>query len=123
MSGTKSQQDELIELRSVGGVVVASFHRGGFKDEKQILATLERLGKIIDSRKAVRMVVDMTRIDYLSSAGLGRMVSLLKKAMATGGSLYLACMNEQIRELFEVMRLTQIFRIFPTVEAGVEAFE
>lgn len=113
--------DETIELRTEGPVVVASFVKGRFQDEKQILSTLERLGKIIDSRKNVRMILDMEQIQYLSSAGLGRLVSLLKKAMSGGGFMHLARLRPEIRELFDVMRLTQIFKIFETVEAGVTA--
>ena len=114
--------DELIELRTEGSVVVAEFIKGSFKDEKQILATLEKLGGVIDSRQNVQMVVDMSKIEYLSSAGLGRMVSLLKKAMAGGGCLHLASLNEPIQELFEVMRLTQIFKIYPDVAAACADF-
>lgn len=114
--------DELIELRTQGSVVVAEFVKGSFKDEKQILATLEKLGGVIDARQNVQMVVDMKKIDYLSSAGLGRLVSLLKKAMSGGGCLHLAALNEPILELFEVMRLTQIFKIFPSVDEAIAGF-
>ena len=115
-------QDELIELRNEGPVVIAEFVKGSFRDEKQILVTLEKLGGVIDSREKVQMVLDMSKIEYLSSAGLGRIVSLLKKAMSGGGCLHLAQLAEPIQELFEVMRLTQIFKIFPSVDEAVEAF-
>lgn len=118
-----STHDDVIQLRTEGSVVVASFVKGSFQDEKQILAILERLGTVIDARENVRMVLDMERIEYLSSAGLGRLVSLLKKAMAGGGCLYLARTKPQIKELFDVMRLTQIFKIFDEIEDGVAAYE
>lgn len=112
--------DDMIALRTEGPVVVASFVKGSFQDEKQILAILEKLGQIIESREKVRMILDMEQIQYLSSAGLGRLVALLKKAMSGGGFLHLACMRSEIRELFDVMRLSQIFKIFDTVEEGID---
>ncbi|MFQ5655005.1 MAG: STAS domain-containing protein [Planctomycetota bacterium] len=114
--------EDTIDLRSEGAVVVATIRKGTFRDEKQILPTLERLGKIIDARSKVQMVLDLSHVEYLSSAGLGRLVALLKKARAGGGDLYLAAVNKPIHELLEVMRLTEIFEIHGRIEEAVEAF-
>ena len=116
-------QDELIKLQNKGGVVVATVIHGTFREEKRILAALERLGNIIDSRKNVQVVLDMASVEYLSSAGLGRLVALLKKSMAGGGCLHIATLRAEILELFEVMRLGRIFKIFDTVEEALSAFE
>ncbi len=115
--------DEMINLRNEGGVVVATVTSGTFHEEKKILAALERLGKVIDERKGVRMVLDLEKVEYLSSAGLGRLVALLKKAMTGGGCLYLATLRDEIRELFEVMRLTEIFKIFPNANEALLALQ
>ncbi|MEM7262673.1 MAG: STAS domain-containing protein [Planctomycetota bacterium] len=114
--------DDTITLTTRGSVVVAAIKGGSFHEEKQILSTLDRLGEIIDSRENVRMVVDIETVEYLSSAGLGRLVALLKKAMAGGGKIHLANMQAEIRELFDVMRLTQIFTIYDDLDAACEAF-
>ena len=116
-------QDELIKLRNEGGVVVAKVVNGTFREEKKILSALERLGGIIDSRSKVHMVLDMENVEYLSSAGLGRLVALLKKSKAGGGCLHLAAMSKEIHELFEVMRLGQIFKIFDAVDQAVAEFD
>jgi len=115
--------DDNITLTTQGGAVVASIKGGSFHEEKQILATLDRLGQIIDDRENVRMAIDLKTVEYLSSAGLGRLVALLKKAMAGGGKIHLAALQPDISELFEVMRLTQIFNIFETVDDACAAFE
>ena len=120
MSSTVS--DEMFALSSEGGIVVATAKSGSFHEEKQILAALEKLGHEIDSRKGVRMVLNLGKVEYLSSAGLGRLVALLKKAMTGGGNLYLAALRSEIGELFEVMRLTEIFKIFPSTEEALKAY-
>ncbi len=113
--------EEYITLRQEEGVVVATILGGSFQDEKKILATLKRLGDVIDSHKKVRLVLDMASVEYLSSAGLGRLVALLKKTLAGGGIMHLAGVRAEIHELFEVMRLTQIFRLYPDVEQAKRA--
>jgi anti-anti-sigma regulatory factor len=50
-------------------------------------------------------------------------VALLKKAIGGGGNLFLVGLSNEIRELFDVMRLTQIFTIFSSVEDAMQAFE
>ncbi|MFN0060817.1 MAG: STAS domain-containing protein [Planctomycetota bacterium] len=119
--GTKSG-DETISLRTQGTVVIATVHGGCFHEEKAILATLEKLGQVIDTRKHVQMVLDMSTISYLSSAGLGRLVALLKKSMAGGGCIHLANVQPEIRELFDVMRLNKIFKVFQSVDEAVKSF-
>ncbi len=118
-----TDNDSMISLRNEGAVVVAAFNSGSFHEEKQILATLERLGGVIDSRENVKMVLDLAKVESLSSAGLGRLVALLKKAVRGGGTLCLASLRDEIRELFDVMRLTQIFKLFPTTEDAVTALQ
>ena len=114
--------DEFISFENHDGVVVATIIGGTFQEEKRILATLKKLGEVIDAKQGVRLVLDISSVEYLSSAGLGRLVALLKKAMAGGGSLHLAGLRPEIQELFEVMRLTQIFKLFPDVDQARCAF-
>ncbi len=120
---SSSIQDSMVLLEHEGGVVVAKFNKGSFHEEKEVLSTLDKLGSIIEQREKVRMVLNLEKVEYLSSAGLGRLVALLKKAIGGGGNLFLVGLSNEIRELFDVMRLTQIFKIFSSVEDAMQAFE
>ena len=64
----------------------------------------------------------MSNIEYLSSAGLGALVGLLKKVRCNKGELKLCCLHNQIYELFEVMRLEKIFDLFPSQDAALKDF-
>ena len=108
--------DEIIELRNDGGVIIAEMTRGAFRDENGVLAALEKLGQAMDNRQNLRMVLDLGVVEYMSSAGLGRLVACLKKARASGGDLILAQVRAEIYELLDLMKLTQIFTVKDTVE-------
>ena len=73
-SSVTTTNDELIQLRNEGGVVVASMIRGSFRDENGILQALEKLGQVVENRKNLRMTLDLGVVEYMSSAGLGRRV-------------------------------------------------
>ncbi len=117
------QSDEIIELKNEGRVVIASLTRGAFRDENGVLAALEKLGHVMDNRQNLRMVLDLEVVEYMSSAGLGRLVACLKKARAGGGDLILARVRPEIYELLDLMKLTQIFTVMDTIEEATKTLE
>lgn len=55
--------------------------------------------------------VDFASLDYISSAGLGILLSTQKRLAASGHELLLNNMNGHIREIFDLCGFDQLFRI------------
>ena len=70
----------------------------------------------------VRMVVDLSQVDYLSSAGLRVLLSALKNARERGGDLYLVGLQDSVRKVLNLAGFTSIFKIFPTIAEAIDAF-
>jgi anti-sigma B factor antagonist len=70
-----------------------------------------------------RLVIDLSRVCFVDSSGLGAMLSCLRQLTAKGGDLKLCGMSKQVRATFELVRMHRIFDIFPTREEAVQAFE
>jgi len=115
-------KEGLLTSQVIDGVVVIGFSRGRIRDEREILKTFESLGRYIESKCGLKIVLDLGHIEYLSSAGLGHLVGLLKKARGKGSTLKLCALREPIQELFDVMRLTKIFDIHPGVKEAADSF-
>ncbi len=115
-------KDGIIRAGQVAGVLVVNFLRGRIREEREILRALEDLGKKIEANQGLKLLLNLEKIEYLSSAGLGNLVGLLKKSRRSGGVFKLCNMQDPIHELFEVMRLTKIFEIYNTEQEGVESF-
>jgi anti-sigma B factor antagonist len=65
----------------------------------------------------VRMVVvDFSQSAYIDSSGLGALVSLGKRLREAGGDLRLACLNEDLRTLFELTRLDSLFPLYASLD-------
>lgn len=60
------------------------------------------------------VIIDFTRSGYIDSSGLGALVSLSKRVRDAGGDLRLAGLNEDLRRLFELTRLDQLFPLYAT---------
>lgn len=114
--------DDIIETQTIDNVIYARFLSGRIRDDKRIFLAFESLDNYVNQHAGVKMVLDLTNIEYLSSAGLGFLVGLLKKFRLGDGMLRLCGLRETILEIFEIMRLTQVFDIYPTREEALQAF-
>ena len=70
-----------------------------------------------------RLVLDLSRLRFVDSSGLGAMLSCLRQLGAKGGDLKLCGMSKQVRGLFELVRMHRIFDIYGTKEEAVHAFK
>jgi len=70
-----------------------------------------------------KLVLDLSRLRFVDSSGLGAFISCLRKVNAKGGELKLCGMSKRIRAVFELVRMHRIFDIRDTKEEAVRAFE
>ena len=115
--------DDLLKWSAVGEVSVFTFTRGRIRDEREILRKLDGLGGYIKFEGGRKIVLDLSNVEYLSSAGVGILVGLLKRSKSGGGAFKLCSLQEPIRELFDLLRLNSIFEVYPTVDAAVASFQ
>src|SRR3954468_16302939 len=77
----------------------------------------ERLVELVDAG-ARNVVVDLGRVDFLDSTGLGVLVGALKRLRAASGTFALVCAKEPLLKIFRITALDQVFPISPSVEAA-----
>jgi anti-sigma B factor antagonist len=70
-----------------------------------------------------KLVLDLSRLSFVDSSGLGAMLSCLRQLSAKGGDLKLFGMSKQVRALFELVRMHRIFDIYGTKDEAVRAFQ
>lgn len=88
-------------------------------------STARQLGEHLETqmnRGRNRIVVDLSAVDYISSAGLRELVSGLKRAKQDGGDLRLARPSDRVREVLEMAGLSAIFEIFESQVEAVGSF-
>jgi anti-sigma B factor antagonist len=80
----------------------------------------ERLIELVEGGNA-HIVVDMERVEFLDSTGLGVLVGGLKRVRVHDGSLRLVCAQERILKIFRITGLEKVFGIYPSVEDALAA--
>lgn len=81
-------------------------------DLHQSPQVLERLNPLI-SRKAPRIHLDLSQVSYIDSSGLAAFVDMMQRIQAYGGEFALVALRDSVRNIFEISRLDQVFRIYP----------
>jgi anti-sigma B factor antagonist len=87
----------------------------------------DELGDVFE--RALRLggggiVLDLTRLAYLDSAGIGAVVSCSKQAAASGIVMKIALARSgPVRRIFEVTQLERGFEIFEDAESAAASFE
>lgn len=62
-----------------------------------------------------QLVLDVSGLEYVSSAGLRVVIVVGKKVRAEGGDMVFACAGPNIRQILDISGFTKMFRVVPTV--------
>ena len=77
----------------------------------------ERLIALVESGSR-QVVVDLGRVEFLDSTGLGVLVGALKRLRVVGGELLLVCAQERLLKIFRITGLDRVFQLFDSVESA-----
>ena len=78
--------------------------------------------KIVDlvDEGALNIVVDMEKVDFLDSTGLGVLVEGLKRVRTRGGDLSIVVTQDKILKIFDITGLNKAFPIYGSRDQAVE---
>lgn len=103
--------------RTVGDHTVLDV--GGEVDVYTAPRLRERLVELVE-QGAKHVVVDLSRVEFLDSTGLGVLVGALKRLRAVNGTLGLVCAHERLLKIFRITALDRVFALYDSVETATE---
>ncbi|MBI5868383.1 MAG: STAS domain-containing protein [candidate division Zixibacteria bacterium] len=108
-----------------------SFH------EKNGVVILEPRGKIMGgpdatvlhdklhdliAEKKLKVVIDLSEVDWMNSTGLGILISGLTTLRNNQGDLKLASVTEKIQSLLTITKLVTVFEAYDSVDEAITSF-
>jgi anti-sigma B factor antagonist len=69
------------------------------------------LAKIVDAG-AENVVVNLQRVRYMDSTGLGVLVSAMKQMRENSGNISLTGLNPYLSKIFEITGLRKVFKVY-----------
>ena len=63
------------------------------------------------SHKVMTCIVDISRLRYINSSGIGVLITILTKFRNKGGEVYLMKPSESVKKLLAITKLNAIFQV------------
>ena len=114
-------QEEVGRLKTVkqGEVTIVELIDRKILDEASITQIGEGLCALVAEDVTPRIVMDFVNVGHMSSSALGMLIMLHKRVREKGGVLRLCNIRPSIYEVFEITRLSEVFKILPSREEAV----
>ena len=106
-----SQVPRRLEVEENNDVTVVKFLDKKILDEGNIEQIGKQLFGLVDQGGRRKILLDFVDVEYLSSAALGKLITMEKKVKATSGKLRLCNIRPEIYEVFAITRLNKLFDI------------
>ena len=94
----------------------------GLEGEIDVYTSIQLKQEItqIISQGVTLLVLNMERVEYLDSTGLGLLIGALKRLRENDGNLIIVSPSERIVRVFEITGLHKIFKIYATLAEASE---
>jgi len=96
-------------------------HTDGFIDTATC-NYLESSIKKAFNEKNFKIIVNLQKTDFISSAGWGVFVAFLKKFRTEGGDIKLCCMVEKVEKVYRLMEFDGLIDSYATVDEALKSF-
>ncbi len=111
-----------LEVTEVGEVTVVRFVDRKILDEAAIQELGRELFQLVEEDGRRSVLLNFSSVEFLSSAALGKLITLDKKVKSHNGMLKLSNIRPEIYEVFAITRLNRLFDIKEDEADALAAF-
>lgn len=111
-----------LEVTEVNDVTVVRFVDRKILDEASIQELGQELFALVESENRTKLLLNFSKVDFLSSAALGKLIMLDKKIKVRKGKLRLTNIRPEIYEVFAITKLNKLFDIKKDETEALEGF-
>ncbi len=115
-----AQPKRLLEVQVIDNVAVVNFVASRILDDQIIEQVGDQLNSLVEKDGHQRILLNFNKVEYLSSAALGKLVNLRKKVETAKGKLALSNIDESIFEAFKITGFDRIFKIFSDEQEALQ---
>jgi anti-sigma B factor antagonist len=111
-----------IDVSKTGDVSVVKFQDRKILDEASIQELGLELFALVEQENRKSILLNFTGVEFLSSAALGKLITLDRKVKAHKGRLKLSNIRPEILEVFQITKLNKVFDIRTEEAEAIAAF-
>ena len=106
--GGQQEREDVVEVAPQGDLDMASVSQMKLQD-------------YINAGR-IKLVLDLEKIEYIDSAGLGEIVRAMKRAREAGGDLRLSGVHGQVGKIIEITGLHKAISVYPTRDEAMASW-
>lgn len=110
-----------IKRREVDGITVLDLS-GEMYGGPDNMKLVEMISELVQDKK-LDLILNLSKVKWISSTGLGIMVSARSRYAKEGGVIKLMSPNDRVLGILQVTRLNLIFDVFPSEQEALESFK
>jgi len=111
-----------LEVTEVGDVTVVRFRDHKIVEDISIQQLGQEMFQLVEVDNRDKLLLNFSSVDFLSSAALGKLITLDKKMKSHGGTLKLSNIRPEIYEVFSITKLNRLFDIRDDEADALAAF-
>jgi len=111
-----------VQVNQVNDVTVVRFVDRKILDEANIQELGQELFKLVEEENRKKLLLNFSTVEFLSSAALGKLITLHKKVKDHAGKLKLTNIRPEIYEVFAITKLNKLFDIKDEEADGLASF-
>ncbi len=108
--------------RTEGAVNIVSFENDRILDELLIQNLGDELIALTQDDSVKNLILNFEKVEFMSSAMIGKLVLLNKKCGAANKPLRFCCINKNLMEVFKLTNLDKVFQIDSNETASLSYF-
>ncbi|MCK5243054.1 STAS domain-containing protein [bacterium] len=93
----------------------------GFLDAYTVAELEETFNRLIKEKK-FKLIVNLAKLDYISSAGLGIFMGVIDEIRDNDGDIILINLSPKIYKVFDLLGFSELFEIMDNEAAAVAKF-
>ena len=112
----------IIEVRNFQQSGITIVDVVGVVDTGTTLVLDEHLSALLKDNK-YKIILNLEKVTYVSSAGWGLFISLLQKTREHKGDIKLVALNQDVSNVFKMLAFANLISAYPTEEEAILAFQ
>jgi anti-sigma B factor antagonist len=108
-----------LDLEDIDDITVVRFIDKKILDETNIQIIGNQLFGLVEEDGRRKIILDFSTVEYLSSAALGKLITMHKKVKEAKGQLILCNIRKDILEVFTITKLNKVFDIQDNLEKSL----
>ncbi len=111
-----------VVIQAVGEVTVAILTEARVTEGEALEGVIREIKAILLRKAKPKAVINLQKVEYISSALLGKLVEIHKLCVGGGGGLKVCGLRPAVRELLRITQIDKVIAVLPDVAGAAAAF-